>query len=69
MPTQIGLILQVALSKVILGLYTGTRFYHITSVVASVTELVWRSLNIRYSIRYIFDQKYPQNTRMYVILP
>ncbi len=49
-----------------LVLYTGTRLYRNTGLVASISELVFPLLSIRYSFRYIFSPKYFKIHEVYV---
>ncbi len=48
------------------GLYTGTRLYRNTGLVALISELVFPLLSIRYSFRYIFSPKYFKMHEVYV---
>ncbi len=47
-------------------LYTGTRLYRNTHLVASISELVFPLLSIRYSFRYILSPKYFKMHEVYV---
>ncbi len=47
-------------------LYTGTRLYRNTGLVASRSEPVFSLLSIRYSFRYIFSPKYFKMHEVYV---
>ncbi len=49
-----------------LVLYTGTRLYRNTGLVASISGLVFPLLSIRYSFRYIFRPKYFKMHEVYV---
>ncbi len=47
-----------SVGTLLLVLYTGTRLYHNTGLVASISEPVFALLSMRYSFRYIFSPKY-----------
>ncbi len=47
-------------------LYTGTRLYRNTGLVASISEPIFPLLSIRYSFRYIFSPKYFKMHEVYV---
>ncbi len=49
-----------------LVLYTGTRLYHNTGLVPSISEPVFPLLSSRYSFRYIFSPKYFKMHEVYV---
>ncbi len=44
--------------EITVALYTGTRLYRNTGLVALISEPVFPLLSIRYSFRYIFSPKY-----------